>query len=114
MTKSFIQELHPQHQNGEVKIRGTLTSPVQLRGENTSDHYYYAFVKLKGQTIDLPVIFKIRGLEGQLIEPKLKKGEKLELTGHYSISEKSVRKSITCTDYQLTSKKEENIFTKNA
>ena len=112
MTKTFIQELHPQHQNGELKIRGTLTSPVQLRGENTSDHYYYAFVKLKGQTVDLPVIFKIRGSNGQLIEPKLKKGEKLELTGHYSISEKSVRKSFTAISYHSLNK-EENIF-KNA
>ena len=42
-----------------IKITGTLTSPLQLR-EGTKEPYHYAFVKLKGQTIDLPVIFKIK------------------------------------------------------
>ena len=104
MTKTFIQELHPQHQNGEVKIRGSLTSQVQLKGEGTKEPYYYTFVRLKGQTIDLPVIFKVK--------PALKKSDQVELTGHYSISEKSVRKSFTCSTYHSLNK-EENIF-KNA
>src|SRR3954454_4086230 len=90
-----------------VKITGTLTSQIQLRGENTSDHYYYAFVKLKGQSVDLPVIFKIQKRscqycvavaeklaqcnrsdygylpETKLVKPNLKKGDSVELFGHY-------------------------------
>ncbi|CAG8688011.1 5717_t:CDS:2, partial [Ambispora gerdemannii] len=37
-------------------IKGTLTSPIQLRGEETKEPYYYSFISLKGQSIDLPVI----------------------------------------------------------
>lgn len=87
-----------------IKIQGTLTSSVQLRGEETKESYYYAFIRLKGQTIDLPVIFKIKE-DGQLTKPNLKKFDEVELTGHYSNSEKSVRKSFTATAYQLLSEK---------
>src|SRR5436305_1228236 len=44
-----------------TKITGTLTSQIQLRGEGTQEPYYYSFIRLKGQSIDLPVIFKIKG-----------------------------------------------------
>ncbi|CAG8728891.1 4096_t:CDS:1, partial [Ambispora leptoticha] len=44
-----------------IKITGTLTSPIQLKGENTKEPYYYSFIRLKGQSTDLPVIFKIKG-----------------------------------------------------
>ena len=42
-----------------IKIQGTLTSQVQSRGED-KEPYYYSFIRLKNQTIDLPVIFKIK------------------------------------------------------
>ena len=128
-----------------VKITGTLTSQIQLRGENTADHYYYAFVKLKGQSVDLPVIFKVQKRscqycetvwekqskcgrsdcgyydrncgylpEKKLVKPHLKKGDPVELFGHYSNSAQSVRKSFTCSDYTLKKEKGENIAVKNA
>lgn len=125
MTKTFIQELHPKNQNGGVKITGTLTSSIQIRGEETSEPYYYSFVRLKGQTIDLPVIFRLTDKTELPIKSYLEKGMELELFGHYSISEKSIRKSFTATNYRLlklddylakkqTNKKEENVFVKNA
>src|SRR6185436_19720796 len=131
-------------------IKGTLTSPIQLRGENTPEPYYYSFIRLKDQSIDLPVIFKITptyksiiqakrgqyidyrkcgielntargskcrygespyclGCEKKLeqevknswIESSLKKGTEIELTGHYSNSNKNIRKSFTAYSYQL-------------
>jgi len=88
-----------------IKITGTLTSPIQLRGENTNEPYYYSFIRLKGQSIDLPVIFKIKDNHDQLTEPHLKKGTELELTGHYSNSQQNVRKSFTAYSYQLLNKK---------
>ena len=86
-----------------IKIQGTLTSSIQLRGENSSEPHYYSFVRLKGQSIDLidlPVIFKIKE-DDKLIKPTLKKNDKIELTGHYSNSPQNVRKSFTCHAYQL-------------
>ena len=85
----------------KVKITGTLTSPIQLRGENTSEPYYYSFLRIKGQAIDLPVIFKLTDKMGFSQKPYLEKGMELELLGHYSISDKSVRKSFTATNYRL-------------
>src|SRR4051794_23944957 len=81
-----------------IKIQGTLTSPIQLRGENTPEPYYYSFIRLKGQNIDLPVIFKEK-------PTNLKKSDELELTGNYSNSDKNVRKSFTAYSYQLLSEK---------
>src|SRR4051794_17297837 len=89
----------------EIKIQGNLTFSIQIRGEETKEPYYYSFIRLKNQTIDLPVIFKIKDEKGNLTEPQIKKGTELELTGHYSISEKSVRKSFTCSNYQILSEK---------
>lgn len=96
-------ELHPRNRNEEIKIKGVLTSQIQSRSEGTSEPYYYAFVRLKEQSIDLPVIFKVKEND-KLIKPPLKKSDLTELTGHYSNSEKSVRKSFTCSAYQLLSK----------
>jgi len=114
--------------NKEIKLKGVLTSQIQLRGENTSDHYYYAFVKLKGQSVDLPVIFKVEkkscryceavwekyskcgrsdcgyGEEKRIVKPQLKKGDPVELTGHYSNSPQSIRKSFTAYDYSKLAK----------
>ncbi|CAG8497131.1 4407_t:CDS:1, partial [Ambispora leptoticha] len=45
-------------QQSLVKIKGTLTSQIRKREEDSP--YYYAFVKLKGHGADLPVIFKIK------------------------------------------------------
>ena len=87
-----------------IKITGILTSLIQVRGENTSDHYYYAFIRLKSQTIDLPVIFKVKK-DDKLVKPDLKKFDEVELTGYYSNREKSVRKSFTATSYQLLNEK---------
>jgi hypothetical protein len=50
-----------------IKISGTLTSQIQLKGENTKEPYYYAFIRLKGQNIDLPVIFKVKENKGKTI-----------------------------------------------
>src|SRR6185503_6480563 len=83
-----------------IKITGTLTSPIQLRGEGTPEPYYYSFIRLKGQSIDLPVIFKIKDQE-----IALKKNDKVELTGNYSNSNKNVRKSFTAHSYHLFSEK---------
>jgi len=82
-----------------ITIKGILTSAIQLRGENTSEPYYYSFIKLKGQSVDLPVIFKIKGDQEQLIKPPLKKFDEIELEGNYSNSSNNVRKSFTCLDY---------------
>jgi hypothetical protein len=79
--------------NSLITITGTLTSSPLLRGENTPEPYYYAFIRLKGQNIDLPVIFKT--------EPNLKKGTALAITGHYSNSEKSIRKSFTVHSWSV-------------
>ncbi|CAG8630637.1 3663_t:CDS:1 [Funneliformis caledonium] len=87
-----------------IKIQGTLTSSIQLRGEEPQEPYYYSFIRLKRQKIDLPVIFKTKEND-QLTKPNLKKSDEVELTGHYSNSEKSVRKSFTATSYQLLSEK---------
>ncbi|CAG8624772.1 9309_t:CDS:1 [Ambispora gerdemannii] len=83
-----------------TKISGILTSPIQLRGENTQEPYYYSFIRLKGQKVDLPVIFKSKSPDNQLIEPKFKKGDAVELSGHYSNSPHSIRKSFTGLDYK--------------
>jgi hypothetical protein len=84
-----------------IKLQGTLTSQIQLRGEETKEPYYYAFIKLKGQSVDLPVIFKIKDELDQLFKPNLKKNDETELTGNYSNSPHSIRKSFTAHDYQL-------------
>src|SRR6185369_13066147 len=78
-----------------TKITGTLTSPIQLR-----DAYYYSFIRLKGQSIDLPVIFKTENKE-----IALKKSDEIELVGNYSNSNKNIRKSFTATSYQLLNEK---------
>ena len=83
-----------------TKITGILTSPIQLRGENTSEPYYYSFIRCKGQSIDLPVIFKMNNKE-----INLKKSEAVELTGYYSNSNKNIRKSFTAYSYQLCNEK---------
>src|SRR3954447_9658111 len=77
-----------------VKIKGILTSQIRKREE--TGPYYYAFVKLKGHGADLPVIFKIKDFK----EPSLKKGNLVQLTGHYSNSDKNIRKSFTCSAYE--------------
>jgi hypothetical protein len=84
-----------------TKIKGTLTSQIRKREETSP--YYYAFVKLKGHGADLPVVFKVKNWDepNNFVEPKLKKGERVELTGHYSNSDKNIRKSFTCSEYQL-------------
>ncbi|CAG8632047.1 2200_t:CDS:2 [Ambispora gerdemannii] len=88
-----------------ITIKGTLTSQIQLRGESTKEPYYYTFIRLKSQSIDLPVIFKITEQDNKLIEPKLKKGSEIQLSGHYSNSEKNVRKSFTAYSYQICNEK---------
>jgi len=88
-----------------ITIQGTLTSPIQLRGEGTQEFYYYSFIRLKGQSIDLPVIFKIKDEKNNLTEPQIKKGTELELTGNYSNSNKNIRKSFTAHSYQLLNEK---------
>jgi hypothetical protein len=87
-----------------ITIRGTLTSSIQSRGEENQEPYYYAFIKLKGQNVDLPVIFKIKE-DDKLIKPTLKKSDQVELTGYYSNSDKSVRKSFTALSYQVLNEK---------
>jgi uncharacterized OB-fold protein len=87
-----------------VKIKGILTSPIQLKGEN-KEPYYYAFIKLKGQNVDLPVIFKLTDKIGFSTKPYLKKGMRLELFGHYSNSSQSIRKSFTARNYRLSDDK---------
>jgi hypothetical protein len=84
-----------------TKIKGTLTSQIRKREETSP--YYYAFVKLKGHGADLPVVFKVKNLEepNNFVEPKLKKGNLVQLTGHYSNSDKNIRKSFTCSAYEL-------------
>ncbi len=83
-----------------TKITGTLISPIQLRGENAQEPYYYSFIRLKGQKVDLPVIFKSKSPDNQSIESKFKKGDAVELSGHYSNSPHSIRKSFTCLNYK--------------
>ena len=83
-----------------TKITGTLTSSIQSRGEGTQEPYYYSFIRLKGQSIDLPVIFKTENKE-----IALKKSDEVELTGNYSNSNKNVRKSFTAHSYHLFSEK---------
>ncbi|CAG8649260.1 10143_t:CDS:1, partial [Paraglomus brasilianum] len=73
-----------------IKIQGTLTSSLQLRGENIQEPYYYAFIKLKGQKVDLPTIFKIKDDQGELTKPNLKKSDEVELIGNYSNSQQNV------------------------
>jgi hypothetical protein len=85
-----------------IRIQGTLTSSIQTRGENSQAPYYYSFIRLKGQSIDLPVIFKIKENEN-LTKPELKRNDNVELTGHYSNSLHSIRKSFTCSAYQILS-----------
>jgi len=106
-----------------TKITGTLTSSIQSRGEGTQEPYYYSFIRLKGQSIDLPVIFKTENKE-----IALKKSDEVELTGNYSNSNKNIRKSFTAYSYHLFSEKrvrkkhsdpsqaktETNIFTNHA
>jgi hypothetical protein len=96
-----VGELHPSNRNGATKINGTLTSPIQLREDKTKEPYYYSFIRLKGQKIDLPIIFKDNNWQ----EPLLKKGIELELTGNYSNSDKNVRKSFTAYTYQILNEK---------
>ena len=88
-----------------IKIQGTLTSSIQLRGEETQEPYYYAFIRLKGQNIDLPVIFKIKDDQENPTKPELKKNDGVEITGHYSNSPHNVRKSFTAYSYQLLNEK---------
>ncbi|KLL05448.1 MAG: hypothetical protein MRERV_1c144 [Mycoplasmataceae bacterium RV_VA103A] len=88
--------------NNLITLQGTLTSRLHQREENSTEPYYYSFIRLKGQSIDLPVIFKIK-TDNQ--EPPLKKGTRIELTGNYSNSEKNVRKSFTAYSYQLLNEK---------
>src|SRR2546430_13864903 len=89
-------------QQSLVKIKGTLTSQIRRRDEE-KEPYYYAFVKLKGHGADLPVIFKVKNLNdpNNFVEPQLKKGNLVQLTGHYSNSDKNIRKSFTCSFYEL-------------
>ena len=110
-----------------IKITGNFTSPLQLRGENCREPYYYSFIRLKGQSIDLPVIFKIKE-DDKPAKPFLKKTDKIELLGYYSYSPHSIRKSFTCIAYQALNekrirkkhsdpsqeKREENILTNHA
>jgi hypothetical protein len=56
-----------------IKIRETLASSIQFRGEDTKEP----------------------------IKPNLKKTDLVELTGHYSNSPHSIKKSFTCSVYQL-------------
>ena len=77
-----------------ITIQGILTSQLQLRKESVLEPYYYSFLRLKGQSIDLPVIFKQKE-DAKLIKPNLKKSDQVELTGHYSTSPCSIRKSFT-------------------
>ena len=90
--------------NGENKWANN--SAVQLNQEK--EPYYYAFVKLKGHGADLPVIFKVKKSPDLFVvvgsfnlEPQLKKGNLVQLTGHYSNSDKNIRKSFTCSAYEL-------------
>lgn len=83
-----------------TKIKGTLTSQIRRRDEE-KEPYYYAFVKLKGHGADLPVIFKVKDENDNFKEPSLKKGNLVQLTGHYSNSDKNIRKSFTCSAYEL-------------
>lgn len=87
-----------------VKISGILTSPIQLKGENSQEPYYYSFIRLKEQTIDLPVIFKIKE-DDKLTKPTLKKSDQVELTGRYANSPHSIRKSFTAIFYQILNHK---------
>src|SRR3954471_18707220 len=84
-----------------TKIKGILTSQIRKREETSP--YYYAFVKLKGHGADLPVIFKVKNLDdpNKFVEPQLKKSNLVQLTGHYSNSDKNIRKSFTCSAYEL-------------
>src|SRR4051794_9464707 len=84
-----------------TKIKGTLTSQIRKREETSP--YYYAFVKLKGHGADLPVIFKVKDENSNFKEPSLKKSNLVELTGHYSNSPSNIRKSFTCSAYELIS-----------
>ncbi|CAG8448370.1 19221_t:CDS:2 [Racocetra fulgida] len=93
----------------EIKTKGAKVDVSSLdnkfkevKDENFAEPYYYSFIRLKGQSIDLPVIFKIK-TDNQ--EPPLKKGTRIELTGNYSNSEKNVRKSFTAYSYQLLNEK---------
>ncbi|CAI2192706.1 7114_t:CDS:2 [Funneliformis geosporum] len=88
-----------------TKITGTLTSQIQLKGEHSPESYYYSFIRLKSQSIDLPVIFKLKDDQDQLAKPTLKKTDQVELTGHYSHSEKNARQSFTANSYQLLNQK---------
>ncbi|CAI2161554.1 13849_t:CDS:10 [Funneliformis geosporum] len=83
-----------------TKIKGILTSQIRRRDEE-KEPYYYAFVKLKGHGADLPVIFRVQDKSNNLIEPQLKKSNLVQLTGHYSHSDKNIRKSFTCSFYEL-------------
>jgi hypothetical protein len=87
-----------------TKITGTLTSPIQFRGEGCREPYYYSFIKLKNQTIDLPVVFKIKA-DDKPFKPTLKKSDQVELSGHYSNSPHNIRKSFTVYSYQILSDK---------
>ena len=100
-SKAILNEVTNTYQQKLVNIHGTLTSSLQLRQENSSDAYYYAFIRLKEQTIDLPVIFKVKCPGGNLVNPKLKKGDIVQLNGNYSHSEKNIRKSFTCSFYEI-------------
>jgi len=123
--KTLAAEKLAKNEKQLTKIHGTLTSPIQFRGEGTQEPYYYSFIRLKGQNIDLPVIFKEK-------PTNLQKSDELELSGNYSNSNKNVRKSFTAYSYQLLNEKRvkkkcvggggtftqnkggENIFAKNA
>lgn len=61
-----IQELHPQHQNGElITLKGYTTSRVEqaLKGSKTHGQSPYparVFLKEGNQGTDIPVFFRIK------------------------------------------------------
>lgn len=70
-----------------LTLQGALTKRIELR-----ENYYYSFVKLKDNLVELPVIFKEK--------PNLVPYSLIELTGYYSHSETNIRKSFTCLAYK--------------
>ncbi|CAG8782258.1 36833_t:CDS:2, partial [Racocetra persica] len=66
----------------EIESNNSLKDKVlpETKEQNSTEPYYYSFIRLKGQNIDLPVIFKIKDEQENLTELSLKKGLFLELT----------------------------------
>ena len=77
-----------------VTIQGTLTKSLSVR-DNHTEPYYYSFLKLPDQLTDLPIIFKEK--------PAITLNSVIELTGYYHNSPPNIRKSFTCTTYQVLS-----------